>query len=136
MDVDSARSAAQRGRERRLRQWLTVAMAPAEKVHHTSRGQKIARAREVHYAMGQTTPPPKAAAAEFYPLTPDVEVGGELAAGRRPAPLVEVRPQGRVQRHAVEHIVDLSPFVQILDVPVPQMVDQLLEVLKMLDTDT
>ena len=26
---------------------------------------------------------------------------------------------GRVQRHTVEHIFDVSPFVQILDVPVP-----------------
>ena len=45
-------------------------------------------------------------------MTPDAEVGGELAPGARPTPLVEVRPQG-VQR---------SPFVQILDVPVPPVV--------------
>ena len=70
-------------------------------------------------------------------MTPEAEVGGELAAGGgRPTPLVEVRPQGRVQRHNVEHIVDVSPFVQILDVLVPQMGNQLVEVLKMLDTVT
>ena len=92
MDVDSAPSAAQGRRERQLRQFLrheqiTVAISLAEKLHHTSRGQKIAKAREeeseMHWAMGQTPPPPppKAAAAEFYSLTPDAEVGGELAAG-------------------------------------------------------
>ena len=41
--------------------------------------------------------------------------------GARPAPLVEVRPQGRVQRHTVEHVVDVSRFLQILDVLAPQM---------------
>ena len=50
MDVDSA-SAARRRRERRLHSWLrhermTVAMALAEKLHHTSRGQRFARAGE------------------------------------------------------------------------------------------
>ena len=50
MEVDSAPGAARRMRERRLRQFLrherlTVAMALAEKLHHTSRGQMIARAR-------------------------------------------------------------------------------------------
>ena len=34
-------------------------------------------------------------------------------------------PQVRVQRHTVEHIVDLAPMVRILGDPVPQMVDQL-----------
>ena len=57
----------------------------------------------------------------------------EELSGARPSPLVEVRPQGRVQRHTVEHIVDVLPFVQILDVPVPQMGDQLVAVLKSYD---
>ena len=56
MDVDSA-SAARRRRERRLRLWLrhermTVAMALAEKLHHTSRGQRFARAREEGHRRG------------------------------------------------------------------------------------
>ena len=67
-------------------------------------------------------------------MTP--EAGSRLAARGRPSPLVEVRPQGRVQRHTVEHIDDFSPFVQILDVPVPQMENQLVEVLKTHDTVT
>ena len=32
--------------------------------------------------------------------------------------------QGRFLRHVVEHLSELAPLVQILDVPVPQMVDQ------------
>ena len=40
----------------------------------------------------------------------------------------------RVQRHAVEQLADFAPMVQILDLPVPQMVDQLVDVLKLLDT--
>ena len=66
MEVGSAAGATRRRRERRLRQFLrherpTVAMALAEKLHNTSRGQRIARARgeenELHFAMGQMTPP-------------------------------------------------------------------------------
>ena len=42
--------------------------------------------------------------------------------GLRPTCLVEPRgPQEAVQRHTVEHIVDVCPFVQILDVLVSQM---------------
>ena len=66
--VDTATAAARR-RQRRLRSWLrhermTVAMTLAEKLHHTSRGQKLARVGEevVHDALdalrGLKTPPP------------------------------------------------------------------------------
>ena len=53
---------------------------------------------------------------------------------RRPSPLVEVRPSVRVQRHVVEQLADTAPMVQILDCPEPQMVAQLLEVFRLLDT--
>ena len=53
---------------------------------------------------------------------------------RRPSPLVEVRPSVRVQRHVVEQLADIAPMVQILDSPEPQMVAQLLEVFRLLDT--
>ena len=53
----------------------------------------------MHIAMGRTTPPLRAAAAEFFPMT--AEAGGRLAARGRPTPLVEVRPQGRIQQHTV-----------------------------------
>ena len=67
MDVDSALTAAMRWRQRRLRQFLrherlSVAMALAEKLHHTSRGQRFARAgeegRKEHYALRRQRPPP------------------------------------------------------------------------------
>ena len=56
--------------------------------------------------------------------------------GRGPAALLEPRLQGRVQQHTVEHIIDVLPNVQILDVPVPQMGDQLVEFMQRLDTAT
>ena len=111
-------------------------MALAEKLRLTSRGQKIASARseenEMNFAMGQMTSFPRAAAAEYSPMTP--EAGGRLAARGRPTPLVEVRPQGRIQQHTLEHIVGFSPFVQVPDALVSLMVDQPVEVLNMLDS--
>ena len=41
------------------------------------------------------------------------------------------RPQGQVQRHTVEQLADFAPMVQILDVPEPQVVDQLVAVIKL-----
>ena len=52
---------------------------------------------------------------------------------RRPPPLVEVRPSVRAQRHVVEQLADIAPMVQILDSPVPQTSEQLLEVFRLLD---
>ena len=84
-------------------------MALAEVTHHTApRGQKTARAREeesdeLYDAMGLMTPPP-------------------------------TRPTlGRVHRHAVEHLADLAPWVQILDAPVPQVVDCAMDFFRRLD---
>ena len=65
MDVDSAPGAAMRRRQRRLRQFLrherlSVAMALAEKLHHTFRGQRFARAgeegHEEHFAPRRQKP--------------------------------------------------------------------------------
>ena len=111
---------------RRHRQFLRherlgVAMALAEYNHHSApRRPTMARARgeesEMNNATGQKTPPPRAASTVYFTLDDDEDV---FAA--RPTPLVEVRPQLGVLRHTVAHIVDFSPFVQILDDPVPQM---------------
>ena len=54
----------------------------------------------------------------------------------RPAAVLEPRPQGPVQRHTAQHIVDILPHVQILDVPVPQMGGQLVDFMQNLDTST
>ena len=51
----------------------------------------------------------------------------------RPDRLSEVRPQGRVQRHTVEQIVDSPQVVPSLDVPVPQRENQLVEACRHLD---
>ena len=51
----------------------------------------------------------------------------------RPDRLFEVRPQERNQRRTVEQMVDSSLVVPSLDIPVPQMVAQLADVLKQFD---
>ena len=55
--------------------------------------------------------------------------------GGQPAPLSEVAGwQSRVQRHTVEQLASFAPFlVQILDGPVPLMVEQLVDVLQFVD---
>ena len=59
---------------------------------------------------------------EFFSLYED-ELGGT-----RLDRLYEVRPQERDQRRTVEQIVDTALIVPSLDVPVPQMEHQLVEV--------
>ena len=64
------------------------------------------------------------------------ELFDEDTAGVRPGVLAEPRPQERVWRHTMEHIVDFvcfAPTVQILDAPVSQTVKQLPDVLKFFD---
>ena len=56
------------------------------------------------------------------------------AAGSRPDRLAGVRPQERVQQHPVDQIVDTAPALPILDVPVPLMGEQLVDVLRFFDT--
>ena len=53
--------------------------------------------------------------------------------GARPDRLAGVRPQERDQRHTVEQIVDTVLFVPSLDVPVPQMENQLVDVCRLFD---
>ena len=60
--------------------------------------------------------------------------GPDDSSPRRPKLLVEVRPQGRVQRRTVEQIVDAAPLVPLLDDPVPLTVDQLADVMRFFDT--
>ena len=58
--------------------------------------------------------------------------GGDVLAAR-PTPLVEVRPQPGVLRHTAAHIEDIVLFVQILDVPAPQLGDRVVDLLRELD---
>ena len=67
------------------------------------------------------------------------ELFDEDTAGVRPGVLAEPRPQERVQRHTMEHIVDFvscAPMVQILDAFVPLTVERLPGVLQFFDTLT
>ena len=43
-------------------------------------------------------------------------------------------PRRQKPKHTMEQLADVVPMVQILDIPVPQMVEQLLEVFRLLDT--
>ena len=61
------------------------------------------------------------------------EDDGSAPAAMRPAPLLEVRPQERVQQRTMEQIVDPVPVVPMLHVFVPQMVEQLVDILAPLD---
>ena len=54
--------------------------------------------------------------------------------GTRPAPLSEVAGwQDRVKRHVMEDLGTVCPFVQILDLPVPQVVEKGTDTLRILD---
>ena len=129
-------SAAQRRKQRRLRSWWrheqqSIAAALATYSHHSAlRGQKTARAgeeeRETKYtaAFRATVPPPEPVLFDLF----------EEPGGGRPNLLLEPQgPQAGIQRHTMEHIADVVPMVQILDIPVLLGADQLVEVGRHLD---
>ena len=116
-----AATSARRRRERQLRSFLrheelSVKMVLARALHHSA--QRVEVPREVEEQVlhagprAQKTPPP----------------------GMRPASLAEPQgPQERFLQRTVEEFVDLAPMVQILDAPVPQVVEQLADVLVRVD---
>ena len=130
--ADRVLGSSRRRRERRLRSMLrhermTVAMALAEFSHHSSRGQRMARAgvwgHEQNYTAKIRKPPTPQP--ELFSL--EEEPGGGL-----PAPLSEVAGrQDKVVRHVMEDLGSVCPFVQILDLPVPQMMDQFAGILNL-----
>ena len=68
------------------------------------------------------------------PPTPQPELFSleEEPGGGLPAPLSEVAGrQDKVVRHVLEDLGSVCPFVQILDLPVPQMMDQFAELLNL-----
>ena len=75
-------------------------------------------------------PTPQAAGTEYFFLN----VEDVPATGSRPDRLAGVRPQERVQQHFVDQIVDTAPELPILDVFVPLMGEQLVDVLRFFDT--
>ena len=131
-----------RRRQRRLRQWLrherlSVAMTLAESTHRAAlRGQKKGRAWEgVRVAVHGEVPEAllsQERGTQHFSLDDDDSVP-ELGCSR-PDRLYEVRPQEQVQQHPVDQIVDMVPALPILDVPVPLMGEQLVNVLRSFDT--
>ena len=82
--------------------------------------------RRWYTATFQSIPLPQAAGTEYFSL----DVYDVPTAGSRPDRLSAVSgPQARVQRRTVQQIVDFAPL-PTLDVPAPQMVEQLVDVLK------
>ena len=133
--ADGGTGSARRRRERRLRSWLkhermAIAAVLATVTHHSFRkvgtasgvlrNQKTATRTgngeeyESHFtAKIRKTPPP---------------------AGSQPALLPEVAGwQVPVEPHVMEDLGSVCPFVQILDLPVPQMVDYVADALRILD---
>ena len=124
-------SSARRRRERRLRSWakherLSVAMALAEKLHHSAYRTVLPKEEEVeqhHAPRGQK--PARAGPGTQYLFF------GSLCV---PEPVEEPQLQARVQRHTVEQWIEHAPYVQILDAPVPQVADYVLDVFRALDS--
>ena len=116
---------------------LTVAMALAEMNHHAApRGQTMARAgggaRDVLYGRVPEDALTQAAGARYFAMDVGKDDGEAPAAGR-PAPLLEVLPQERVQQRTAEQIVDPVLVVPMLHMIVPQMIEQLVDILLPLD---
>ena len=76
----------------------------------------------------RANPPPQAAGTQFFAM----DVDEVPFAGSRPDRLTEVRPQERVLRRTVEQNVEPVRGVPGLDAPVPQMVDQAAEIVRLL----
>ena len=101
---------------------LTLQMALAAALHHSR------DVGPVTYNALRSQMTSVAGDTEFFSLYEE-ELGGT-----RPDRLFEVRPQEKDQRRTVVQIVDIPQVVPSLDVPVPQMEDQLVEVCRQLDT--
>ena len=89
-------------------------------------------ARDAQYGRVPEDALPQAAGARYFAMDAGEDVG-EAPAAERPAPLLEVWPQERVQQRTVEQIVDPVPLVPLLHDVVPQMVEQLVDILSPLD---
>ena len=123
-------STARRRRERRLRSWakqerLSVAMALAEKLHHSANRTVLPKKEEVghHYAPRGQKP------ARAGPGTQYFSLGDESV----PERVGEPQLQARVQRHYLEDTSKVCLFLQILALPVQQMVDTVLEFFRLLE---
>ena len=116
---------------------LSLQMLLATFQHHSApKGQTTARSRwrstrrSTRPSSGRT-PPSQASGTQYTALDVD-EV--PVAGGSRPDRLLNVSgPQERVLRRTVEQLIDSALVVPLLDVLVPQTVDWLEDVLKIVD---
>ena len=135
---DHGAGAAKRRRDRRLRMhWrheqLTLRMALAAALHHSRgvgpvtcnalRSQRTARAEATNNTLWS----------QMTSVGSSSRCAREELGGTRPDRLIEVRPQERDQWCTVVQIVDSPQVVPSLDVPAPQMENQLVEVCRQLD---
>ena len=132
-----------RRRQRRLRSWWrheqqSVAMALSAVAHHSF--DKVAAGDAHHGLRAQKTDRAGAAPrrqTQRAAREPELfQLFEEEPGGWRPGSVPDPRPQERVQRHNVEHLTDLvrvAPMVQILDAPVPQTVDNLMDAFRVMD---
>ena len=98
----------------------------------TEDGQDRGGARDELHGYAPEDAPPQAAGAQHFAMDAGEDVGEAPATGR-PAPLLEVLSQERVQQRTAEQIVDPVPLVPLLHDVVPQMVEQLVDFLTPLD---
>ena len=98
----------------------------------TGDGQDGGGARDELHGYAPEDAPPQAAGAQHFAMDAG-EDDGEAPAAGRPAPLLEVLPQERVQQRTAEQIVDPVPVVPLLHDVVPQMVEQLVDILSLLE---
>ena len=146
-DAGGGTGCARRRRERRLRSMLrhermSVAMALAESTHlpHSARRRQGREERHELYFTATFR-------RRLSPRVPGQQVAGnrgprvgdllyeEEPGGSRPPCLGEPRgPQDQNQLHTMEQAAAYAPMVQILDIPVPQLVDQLADVMRFFDT--
>ena len=112
------------------RRWLQSWPRTSTTAPHGDRGRpgQGGGARDELHGYAPEGAPPQAAGAQYFAMDAGEDVGEAPAAGR-PAPLLEVLPQERVQQRTAEQIVDPVPVVPLLHAFVPQKVEQLLEVL-------
>ena len=145
MDVDrdagGGTGSARRRRERRLPCSPQVRTDErleglAESQHQSAQRQKTARAggrgsrRSTRRSSGGTHPSQEPGTQYFFSST---TTACRSSGARGLTRLAGVRPQERVPRHIVEQIVDSAPILPLLQPLVPQTVDSVGEVLKILD---
>ena len=102
-------------------------------LHGDRRWQGPGGGNEQYYtAKFRNIPPPRRLVPSILRWMPGRTLGEAPAAGR-PAPLLEILPQERVQRRTSKQIVNPVPVVPLLHAFVPQMVEQLVDILAPLD---